>query len=96
MHATLTLLDTALPSAKPAPALASRAADGDAEFAALIWLEEFIALAQSALAAEDDEQERRRCEDALLRRVPYLRAAGLFDVFEIAHPALRAMVHAHA
>jgi len=93
MHATLALLDTTLPSTLPAHA--ARAAD-DAEFAALIWLEEFIALAQRALAAEDDEPERRRCEDALLRRVPYLRAAGLFDVFEIADPALRAMVDAHA
>lgn len=96
MHATLTLLDTSLAPAIPALAPAMAADAVGTEFTALIWLEEFIALAQRALAAEDDEQERCRCEDALLRRVPYLRAAGLFDVFEIADPALRAMVHAHA
>lgn len=67
-------------------------ADRGTAFTALIWMEEFVALAQRALAADDDEQERRVCEDELLRRVPYLRAAGVFDVFEIRHPALRAMI----
>lgn len=66
--------------------------DRGTAFTALIWIEEFVALAQRALAAEDDEQERRVCEDELLRRVPYLRAAGVFEVFEIRHPALRAMI----
>jgi hypothetical protein len=75
------------PDLEPAPA-----ADRGTAFAALIWVEEFIALAQRALAAEDDEHERRLCEDELLRRVPYLRAAGVFEVFEIRHPALRAMI----
>lgn len=73
----------------PEPPLA---ADRGAAFTALIWIEEFVALAQRALAAEDDEQERLVCEDELLRRVPYLRAAGVFDVFEIRDPALRAMI----
>lgn len=68
------------------------AADRGSAYTALIWVEEFIALAQRALAAEDDEHERRLCEDELLRRVPYLRAAGMFEVFEIRHPALRAMI----
>lgn len=67
-------------------------ADRGTSFTALIWMEEFVGLAQRAIAAEDDEQERRRCEDELLRRVPYLRAAGVFDVFQIRHPALRAMI----
>jgi hypothetical protein len=71
----------------PAPA-----ADRGSAYTALIWVEEFIALAQRALDAEDDEHERRLCEDELLRRVPYLRAAGVFEVFEIRHPALRAMI----
>jgi hypothetical protein len=34
--------------------------------------------------------------DEVLRRVPYLRAAGLFDIFQIAHPALRAMIEDHS
>ncbi|WP_291191122.1 hypothetical protein [Dokdonella sp.] len=81
----LRLQTTPLPEPPPA-------ADRGAAFTALIWIEEFVALAQRALAAEDDEQERRLCEDELLRRVPYLRAAGVFDVFEVRHPALRAMI----
>lgn len=51
------------------------------------WIEAFSELAQMAIAEEDDERLRRGYEDELLRR-----AAGLFDVVEIRHPALRAML----
>lgn len=64
----------------------------EAAFVALAWIEDFVTLAQQALASDDDEDERRRCEDELLKRVPYLRAAGVFEMFEIRHPALRSMV----
>lgn len=75
---------------------ANAGGDTGVDFAALAWIEEFAALALRALAAEDDERERSRCEDELLRRVPYLRAAGVFEVFQIADPALRAMIADHA
>ena len=61
-------------------------------YAALGWIEEFSDLARLAIDEEDDEGLRRRYEDELLRRAAYLRAAGLFDVVEIRHPALRAML----
>ncbi|PBJ82008.1 hypothetical protein CMZ84_12635 [Lysobacteraceae bacterium NML93-0399] len=61
-------------------------------YAAMGWIEEFTELARLAIAEEDDEALRRGYEDALLKRVVYLRAAGLFDVVEIRHPALRAML----
>lgn len=61
-------------------------------YAALGWIEEFSELARLAIDEEDDEALRRRYEDELLRRAAYLRAAGLFDVVEIRHPALRAML----
>lgn len=61
-------------------------------YAALGWIEEFSELARLAIDEEDDESLRRRYEDELLRRAAYLRAAGLFDVVEIRHPALRAML----
>jgi len=56
------------------------------------WIEEFSELARLVIDEEDDEDLRRRYEDALLQRAVYLRAAGLFDVMEIRHPALRAML----
>ncbi|MDR7193157.1 hypothetical protein [Luteimonas terrae] len=61
-------------------------------YAAMGWIEAFSELAQMAIAEEDDESLRRGYEDELLRRAVYLRAAGLFDVVEIRHPALRAML----
>lgn len=61
-------------------------------YAAMGWIEAFSELAQMAIAEEDDERLRRGYEDELLRRPVYLRAAGLFDVVEIRHPALRAML----
>jgi hypothetical protein len=96
MAAAIALHDIPQPSATRSRPSAGPVADRGADFTASIWIEEFIAFAQRALAAEDDEQERRLCEDEVLRRVPYLRAAGLFDIFQIAHPALRAMIDDHA
>ena len=61
-------------------------------YAAMGWIEEFSELARLAIDEEDDEVLRRRYEDELLKRAVYLRAAGLFDVVEIRHPALRAML----
>ncbi|MCD9006432.1 hypothetical protein LDO31_09340 [Luteimonas sp. XNQY3] len=61
-------------------------------YAAMGWIEEFTELARLAIDEEDDEVLRRGYEDELLRRAVYLRAAGLFDVVEIRHPALRAML----
>lgn len=58
----------------------------------LAWIEEFSNLARSAIKEEDDEDLRRQYEDELLRRAKWLRAAGLFDIMHIRHPALRAMV----
>lgn len=60
--------------------------------AAMGWIEAFTELARLAIDEEDDEVLRRSYEDALLRSAVYLRAAGLFDVMEIRHPALRAML----
>jgi len=96
MAAAIALHDIPQASATHSRIAAGPVADRGADFTASIWIEEFIAFAQRALAAEDDEQERRLCEDEVLRRVPYLRAAGLFDIFQIAHPALRAMIDDHA
>ncbi len=61
-------------------------------YAALGWIEEFSALVRLALDEDDDEVLRRRYEDEILRRAAYLRAAGLFDIVEVRHPALRAML----
>ena len=61
-------------------------------YAAMGWIEEFTELARLAIDEEDDEVLRRSYEDELLRRAVYLRAAGLFDVMDIRHPALRAML----
>lgn len=61
-------------------------------YAAIGWIEEFSELARLAIDEDDDEDLRRRYEDELLRRAAYLRAAGLFDIVEIRHPALRAML----
>ncbi|MEN5117188.1 hypothetical protein ABE488_07625 [Luteimonas sp. TWI662] len=61
-------------------------------YAALSWVEQFVELARLAIDEDDDEALRRRYEDELLRRAVYLRAAGLFDVMQIRHPALRALV----
>lgn len=67
------------------------AANPDA-YAAIAWIEAFCELAHMAIGEEHDEALRRSYEDELLRRAVYLRAAGLFDVMQIRHPALRAMV----
>ena len=61
-------------------------------YAAMGWIEEFSEYVRLALDEEDDETLRRRYEDEVLRRATFLRAAGLFDVVEIRHPALRAML----
>ncbi|KPN20593.1 hypothetical protein AO715_12210 [Xanthomonas sp. Mitacek01] len=61
-------------------------------YAAMGWIEEFSELARLAIDEEDDEVLRARYENELLKRAVYLRAAGLFDVVEIRHPALRAML----
>ncbi|MET0328304.1 MAG: hypothetical protein ABW163_06005 [Luteimonas sp.] len=75
----------------PAAASSVQPAVPDA-YAAMGWIEEFSDLARMAIDEEDDETLRRRYEDELLRRAVYLRAAGLFDVVQIRHPALRAML----
>ncbi|MCD9031078.1 hypothetical protein LDO32_04950 [Luteimonas sp. Y-2-2-4F] len=66
--------------------------NGAEAYAALAWIEEFVRMARSAIEEEDDEALRRRYEDEVLRRAAFLRAAGLFDIVRIDHPALRAMV----
>ncbi|VXB63339.1 conserved hypothetical protein [Luteimonas sp. 9C] len=77
------------PSRQPPRRLQPAASDA---YAAIGWMEEFTELARLAIEEVDDETLRRRYEDELLRRAVYLRAAGLFEVMEIRHPALRAML----
>ncbi|WP_143703938.1 hypothetical protein [Luteimonas rhizosphaerae] len=77
------------PPRTPERRLPASAPDG---YAAMAWIEEFVELARCAIEEEDDEVLRRRYEDEVLQRARFLRAAGLFDIVRIAHPALRAMV----
>ncbi len=90
-------------SIQPLPQLHSHAADSAEEradlhaspaegLAALTWIGALVRLVARALDEKDDETLRRIYEDEILRRVGVLRAAGLFDVFQIVDPALRAMV----
>ncbi len=88
---TTTLIPLPLPRT---PAINAEGVASD--FAAAAWIQEFVDLSQQAIAEVDDEDMRRHYEDELLRRVPYLRAAGVFEVFQVAHPALRAMIEDHA
>ena len=79
-----------LPSPSIHESCQTRAMVPDA-YIAMGWIEEFTELARLAISEDDDEHLRRSYEDEVLRRAVYLRAAGLFDVMEIRHPALRAM-----
>jgi len=50
----------------------------------------FIASAQLMLDPATPEAVRREAEPRLLAQLPALRALGVFDLFELRHPALRA------
>lgn len=67
----------------PAAALASRA---DA-------LTEFVVHAQLMLDPATPEAVRREAEPRLLALLPTLQALGVFELFAIRDPALRALVH---
>lgn len=53
-------------------------------------LEAFVACAHQMLAPETPEAARRALEPRLLALLPTLRALGVFELFELRHPALRA------
>lgn len=67
----------------PAAALASRT---DA-------LTEFVVHAQLMLDPATPEAVRREAEPRLLALLPTLQALGVFELFAIRDPALRALVH---
>lgn len=50
----------------------------------------FVACAHQMLDPVTPEAVRRAMEPRLLAQLPSLRALGLFDLFELRHPALRA------
>lgn len=52
----------------------------------------FVAAAQLMLDPATPENVRRDAEPRLLAQLPTLRALGLFDLFELRDPALRALV----
>jgi len=52
-------------------------------------LEAFVACAHQMLAPETPEAARRALEPRLVALLPALRALGVFDLFELRHPALR-------
>ena len=52
----------------------------------------FVAAAQLMLDPATPETLRREVEPRLLAQLPTLRALGLFDLFELRDPALRALL----
>jgi hypothetical protein len=52
----------------------------------------FVAAAQLMLDPATPETVRRDAEPRLLAQLPTLRALGLFELFELRDPALRALV----
>ncbi len=50
----------------------------------------FVACAHQMLDPATPETVRRAMEPRLLAQLPSLRALGVFDLFELRHPALRA------
>ena len=67
-----------LPSTVPVPAHAP--------------LDVFVACAHQMLDPATPEAVRRTLEPRLLAQLPALRALGVFDLFVLRHPALRALV----
>ena len=59
---------------------------------ALAWIKAFSELALRALHEEQDEPLRIRYENALIDQARQLQQAGLFEIMQIRHPALRAMI----
>jgi hypothetical protein len=53
-------------------------------------LEAFVACAHQMLDPDTPEAVRRAVEPRLLALLPMLRALGVFELFELRHPALRA------
>jgi hypothetical protein len=53
-------------------------------------LETFVACAHQMLDPATPEPVRRAMEPRLLAQLPALRALGVFDLFEVRDPALRA------
>jgi len=53
-------------------------------------LETFVACAHQMLDPTTPEQMRRAMEPRLLAQLPALRALGVFELFELREPALRA------
>ena len=52
----------------------------------------FVACAHAMLDPQTPEPRRRALESRLLTQLPTLRALGVFELFGIRNPALRAMV----
>jgi hypothetical protein len=52
-------------------------------------LEAFVACAHQMLDPDVPEAARRALEPRLLALLPTLRALGVFELFELRHPALR-------
>lgn len=52
-------------------------------------IEAFVACAHHMLDPDTPEAARRAMEPRLIALLPTLRALGLFDLFELRHPALR-------
>jgi len=55
-----------------------------------VSLEAFVACAHQMLDPNTPETSRRSLEPRLLAMLPTLRALGVFELFEVRHPALRA------
>ena len=53
----------------------------------------FVACAHQMLDPATPEAVRRSMEPRLLAQLPALRALGVFDLFELRHPALRAWLN---
>jgi len=53
-------------------------------------LETFVACAHQLLDPATPESVRRRVEPTLVAQLPVLRALGMFDLFEVRDPAMRA------
>lgn len=52
-------------------------------------LEAFVACAHQMLDPNTAEAARRALEPRLIALLPMLRALGVFELFEVRHPALR-------